>query len=53
MPQKADCGYRGFEIRTLRLGKDRNNANSKVKWQFKTYYARTKLTSLYPKMTNS
>ena len=31
--------------------KDRNNANSKIKWQFKTDDARTKLTSLYPKMT--
>ena len=32
--------------------KDRNNANSKIKWQFKTDDARTKLTSLYPKMTS-
>jgi len=31
--------------------KDRNNANSKIKWQFTTNDARTKLVSLYPKLS--
>ncbi len=31
--------------------KDRNNATAKIRWQFTTDDARTKLTSLYPKLS--
>ncbi len=44
-------------IETLRLELSawenvRNNANSKINWHFTTDNARTKLTSLYPKLSN-